>query len=276
MRSEAHPSAAVLFDHAVAAVTSHPDRRELQDLIRVEHLRREAVANETNIFFEHDPRDQSDASVFDEVSDRSGSIRLGDWARTSAVLPQFGRVLYRVALRTGGPVLEIGTGTGLSAAYLGLGLREASNPTLVSIEPNLALVDHARELLKPVELAAAQVVPGRQEDLAPHLLDDLQPRLIHIDSDHRRKPLDHMLSLIEATLRQATVLCLDDIRWSEGMSDCWNELRAGGHGTVGTIDLGLWGIAIIDQSAPAVIGHVSATVPSYMDGGILLPHGHGF
>lgn len=47
---------------------------------------------------------------------------VGSCAERSAVLMPFGRILYRIARSLGGPMVEVGTGSGVSTAYLAAGL----------------------------------------------------------------------------------------------------------------------------------------------------------
>jgi len=249
-----------LIDVCVRALARDTDRAEVEDILRSEQVRRSGESATIPLDFGDDPRDRQDRCHFakpDAGPGRGGT--LGEWIRQSAVLPQWGRVLYRIAREAGGPILEIGTGSATSTAYLATGLRRADDATIVtSLEPNAVLASHALDVLAEAAIANVEIRSGSQEALGETLARSVAPRVVHIDSDHRAGPL---LDLIEAITASAgpLIICLDDIRWSPGMEAVWDHLTR----TLDTIDFGLWGIAATGDHP---VRTYQSQTPAYLHG----------
>jgi predicted O-methyltransferase YrrM len=234
----------------------------MADLLSCDAYRKLATERSETLRFIAEERPDEDQPRFKLPNSSSGpTVAYREWASVSAVLPDWGRVLYRLAREFGGPILEIGTGTGLSTAYLAHGLKRANAGTLATIEPQPQLSDIAQERLQAADLDNVEVVTGSQSELAVPLAHAMQPRLLHIDSDHRAEALLSLLKQLEPELGDCLV-CLDDIRWSPGMERVWGHLLA----THDTIDLHLWGLAARPPRPQVRPRSYSGTVPRSLSG----------
>ncbi|HEV7722796.1 MAG TPA: class I SAM-dependent methyltransferase [Iamia sp.] len=250
---------AALVDRLVAEVSGPTDRAEVDDVLRAEGHRRVVQDDRTPLHLPAPAATPIDRCRLVGLADAEPGT-VGRWSEVSAVALSWGRVLYRTARAVGGPIVEIGTGSGVSAAYLALGLaRRGSGGDVVTIEAADVLAQRG-----PINLAASgidgvTVIQGDQLAEAPAQLAR-RPALLHIDSDHAHASTRALLQLVARHVEDVTVVGLDDIRWSDGMERLWDEATAGGFATSGAIDLGLWGLLVLTPtgSAPVVRRTVDA------------------
>ena len=237
------------------ALTAPTDRTEIIDVLRVERLRRRAAADTT----EWRPAPSQDRVSEDRMRS-AGDARprdtVGSWSAWSAVAMPWGRVLYRLARSFGGRMLEVGAGAGVSAAYISAGLDHSAG-SLITIEPDERLVGVAVANLESGRFEHVVVQKGSQERDAEAMIRRHRPRLVHVDSDHRHSGITTFTQMLSETVAVPTIVCYDDIRWSLGMERFWSMLRAGAHRTRLAIDLGGWGVTVID---PTTVGRCHTIV----------------
>lgn len=144
-----------------------------------------------------------------------------------AVPGPWGRFLLRLSRRFAGPAsVELGTGIGLSTAYLAAGLALKGSGRLITIERNEARAAAARELLARLELDRAEVVTGDFEgSLEPVLERAGTVDLAFIDSIKSPDHVDWCLQRLRARMSPASIIVIDDIHWSRRMSRTWRALR---------------------------------------------------
>lgn len=157
-----------MFDRCVDALTAPMDRAEMTAVIDAERFRQTIAQEAEELAFTPDTRDACDQPRFDgtkfEGDDR---VPFGEWAALSAVRPAFGRVLYRVARATGGPIVECGTGTGTSTAYLSLAIRDQGDGEIWTIEPHPVLAQISERHLSQAGFDRTHVIRASQESVFP-------------------------------------------------------------------------------------------------------------
>lgn len=166
-----------------------------------------------------------------------------DLVAKTATNPEKGRLLFHLArVMAPGTALELGTSIGVSAAYIAFGLAAGGGGKVVTIDGSEARASLAAEAWAQLGVENVEQVVNRFDNVLHDILDDLAPRFAYVDGNHHR---DATLRYFEA-IREAIdegVVVLDDIRWSEDMERCWDEIVAT-HPT--TLDLGWVGLALID------------------------------
>ena len=170
-----------------------------------------------------------------------GSVRsISSIARNAAKPAKFGQLLFRM-IRHYQPVqvLELGTSLGITTAYLAAG-----NPLskVITIEGSPAVADKARQNLQELSLQNVRVQTGAFDEVLPGVIKKLKgSALVFIDGNHSRQPtLDYFHTLVPH-LGHGSIVVFDDIHWSEGMEQAWEEICA--HPSVMlTIDLFFIGI----------------------------------
>lgn len=251
------------------ALTARADRTELEDIVRAERYRAAVCSDSIPVRFcqtGSTSRDDGGGSgATDDILEP-----FGEWAARSSVLLPFGRVLYRLARSLGGPILEIGTGAGVSTAFLSSGLRRNSGPArFISIDANEALVHQAREYLRASGYTNIDIRVARQEVYTEALCRQVRPALIHIDSDHTYSSTMGVVQAIIRLRREPIILCLDDIRWSREMEAVWEWVCHDCKYVSAAIDLGLWGVAVVSGRLRRSADVVYAVPPRLLEGIVL-------
>ena len=116
-------------------------------------------------------------------------------------------------------VLELGTSLGIGTMHLFLGHPEAK---ITSIEGCPETFNLAQKHLnaKPIE-----IINSTFYDYINNLNDD-KFDLIFIDGHHDGEALKYYLKLLDKHIHDNTLIVLDDIRWSNSMFACWNNLTS--------------------------------------------------
>lgn len=136
--------------------------------------------------------------------------------------------------------LEIGTGVGVSGAYLTAAMPPGGG-RLVSLEGHGDRADVARDSWRRLGLEGAEVVVGRFHRTLPGVLAGPAYDLVFVDGHHDgRATLDYVDRIRRAAV-PGTLLVLDDIDWSRDMRQAWSRLCARLTGSV-TSDLGRMGL----------------------------------
>lgn len=155
---------------------------------------------------------------------------LGAWempraVRWMSVPAPAGRALMKL-VRELRPVscLEVGTGFGISAAYLAAGLELNGAGRLVSVELDPKRSAVARESLEQLGLGRIELEAG--EEALERALEVAAPLdFAFIDSDHREDETLATLEAIEPRLEPGATVILDDVgrSWA-GVGGAWRRL----------------------------------------------------
>ncbi len=167
-------------------------------------------------------------------------------AASDSATPEQGRMLYQLT-RAFRPrsVLELGTNIGISAAYIATALRLDRSGRLTTLEASGLRLVLARRHLEELGLGNVDTVEGYFDETLPDVIESVGPfDLSFIDGNH----------LKEATLRYFDLLCdhspaggvlvFDDIRWSDGMWEAWQEIERSAR-ISRSVDLGRTGIVLM-------------------------------
>ncbi len=161
--------------------------------------------------------------------------RVADIARTSLKPPNNAHMLFRLA-RYFRPahVLELGTSFGITTLYLAKGADEGMVTTIEGCpQTHRIAVEHFRQL------GQRNITPllGSFRSLLPEALRTIgRLDMAFLDGHHAKGPtLDHFAMCLSHA-HTDSVLVLDDIHWSRGMEEAWEEIKRHPQVTV-TIDL---------------------------------------
>ncbi|MEX0967147.1 MAG: class I SAM-dependent methyltransferase [Bacteroidia bacterium] len=153
-------------------------------------------------------------------------------AKHSGIPADYGRLLYRI-VRHFQPryALELGTSLGLSAFYQAAAMAQNSGSEFVSIEGCSDTHQAATRNLNAIapELGIDHFVQFRLGDFNDELPKVLKewPRLdyVFIDGDHREERLLHYFRLCLQKVNENSVIAVDDIYWSPGMTRAWQAIK---------------------------------------------------
>jgi len=174
------------------------------------------------------------------TASKSNKRKVGEIVSNGSIPKRYGELLFRmVNYFSPAGILELGTSVGISALYLGMSKKSAR---LVTIEgcPNIA--SWAKESFEKFEMKNAEILVGNFSELLPDAIKKL-PSLdfVFFDGNHSKEPtLDYFNECLK-NVHNDTVFIFDDIHWSQGMEEAWNEIVSNAKVTV-SIDIFRFGI----------------------------------
>ena len=167
------------------------------------------------------PREELPEMKGDEEITRS----ISSFVKKASVSPKYGALLFRIA-RWFEPevVVELGSGLGISTAYLRAGAPES---TFHAVEGGRIRALLAAQVVYRSKLREVHMHRGDITEELPQILEDLPGRMLaFVDGNHHYEPtVDYVDRLLKIADGDAIII-MDDIYWSRGMQRAWNELRA--------------------------------------------------
>ncbi len=137
-------------------------------------------------------------------------------------------------------ILELGTSLGLTTVYLA----KATDGNVTSIEGSEEIANVAKENLKKLSVANANIITGNFDEVLPEVLKNPETLdLVYIDGNHRYKPTLRYFNLLLPKMHNNSVMIFDDIYWSKEMTQAWREIKQHKSVTV-TIDLFFVGLVL--------------------------------
>jgi|ERR1035438_9702893 predicted O-methyltransferase YrrM len=156
-------------------------------------------------------------------------------AKRFSVSSHYGRLLFRLSKYFRPHMtLELGTSLGISTAYMSLGNPEGR---VITIEGCDEIAKGAGKNFEWLGLTNIDQRIGNFDHVLPGVLNETSTLdLIFIDGNHKKEAtLDYFQQCLQHTGNNS-VLVFDDIHWSEGMKEAWNEIKLHSRVKV-TIDL---------------------------------------
>lgn len=156
-------------------------------------------------------------------------------AKNALKNPRLAQLIYRLA-KDNQPksIIELGTCLGITSAYLSKACPEAD---VITIEgcPETAKVAYRN--FQELELDNVELRVGNFDTLLPGLIEQ-EPKLdfVYIDGNHRKEATINYFNWCLPKVHEGSLLIFDDIYWSEGMKEAWEEIKRYPEVTV-TVDL---------------------------------------
>ncbi len=144
--------------------------------------------------------------------------------KNSAKSPRQAQLLQRLcASNQSHYIIELGTNLGLSTAYLA---SNNSNSQVYTLEGQPQLCQIAQQNFKQLHLNNIQIIEGNINNTLPTLIQQIpQIDLLFIDANHQYQATINYYKLAKSKVHKNTIIIFDDIHWSEGMQQAWNEIR---------------------------------------------------
>jgi len=141
-------------------------------------------------------------------------------------------------------IIELGTCLAITSSYLAKAVPTAR---VVSVEgcPETAKV--ARKTLDDLAIENVEIKVGNFDLLLPPIIDNLeQVDFLFVDGNHRKDATLTYFRTCLPKINSQSVLIFDDIYWSEGMKEAWQEIKNHPAVTL-TIDLFYIGLVFFKQ-----------------------------
>ncbi len=168
-------------------------------------------------------------------------VRVKDIARYSSVSRRKGQFLYRLTgyfkPRT---IIELGTSFGISTMYLALGYR---NSRVITVEGCKDTVSIASHNFNRLGVSNIEEVCGSFDSKLPELLEQLGTvDMVFFDGNHKKEATLRYFDLCLGHIHNNSILLFDDIHWSNGMKEAWENIRQ--HPSV-TVSIDLFSMGIV-------------------------------
>jgi predicted O-methyltransferase YrrM len=177
---------------------------------------------------------------------KSTTRKVSDVAKNSLKSPKFAELLYRIAHRLMPEnILELGTSLGISSMYLACANSKAQVTTVEGCSNTFEI---AKSHIEASPFKNLSLVNANFDEYIPKYLTlNNSVDFVFIDGNHQKEPtLDYFQQCL-AHSNNSTVFIFDDIYWSAGMEEAWNEIKKHPQVTT-TIDLFFVGIVFLDKS----------------------------
>jgi predicted O-methyltransferase YrrM len=161
--------------------------------------------------------------------------KISELAHNALKPPKLAQLLYRLAADLKPEnIIELGTCLGITTLYLQKATPKAKVYTLEGC-PETAGV--AKEIFKKAGINNADLITGDFNDTLPGIINKL-PTLdfVFVDGNHQKNATLKYFEWCLPKVHDNTLLIFDDIYWSQGMKEAWNQIKAHPKVTV-TIDL---------------------------------------
>lgn len=165
--------------------------------------------------------------------------RISTVAKYSVIPKKYGKILSNLVeefqCKT---VLELGTSLGISGLYLAL---DQNIERFITIEgcPTVAAI--AAQQFEALKLKKAEIVVGDFDQKLPEVLSKINTLdLAYFDGNHTKEATLRYFNQCLPLAHNNTVFIFDDIHWSEGMEEAWEEIKSNEHVVV-SIDINRMG-----------------------------------
>jgi len=147
--------------------------------------------------------------------------------------------------------VELGSCVGISASYLSAACQLNGKGLLRTLEGSPATAEIARESLEGLGLENGSVITGPFHKTLQGVLERAKPvDFFFNDGHHDRTAVHQYFNLSLPYLAEDAVIVFDDISWSSGMRQAWEEIENDSRVLV-TLDLYDIGIAILGNNPSA-------------------------
>ena len=156
-------------------------------------------------------------------------------AKNALKSPRLAKLIYRLAQNTQPKTaIELGTCLGITTAYLSKASPEAQ---IITIEGCPETANVARKNFKDLDSNNIELHIGNFDEILPDIISR-QPTLdfVYIDGNHRKDATLNYFKWCLPKVTENSLLIFDDIYWSQGMKEAWEEIKSHNDVTV-TIDL---------------------------------------
>ena len=214
--------------------TSVKKQKNYESFKSIEKLRQELKKDNTHIAFNEIGAGSNFA--------RTKTMWVSEIAKKHAKPKRIAEILYYVALNNKCSYsIELGTSLAISTAYLALAHKERalfSDILLTSIEGNKSVIHKAQSNLEKLHLDGfVNLVEGNFDEVLNEILKQYpQLDLAFIDGNHKKEPTLKYFKQMLPLAHNNSVFIFDDIYWSKGMAEAWNEIKKHPQVTV-TVDL---------------------------------------
>lgn len=156
-------------------------------------------------------------------------------AKNALKSPRLAQLIYRLAKNSEpANLLELGTCLGITTAYLSKACPEAE---IITIEGCQETAKKAWKNFQELEMENVELRVGNFDELLPKVIEEADKLdFVYVDGNHRKDATLNYFHWCLPKVHANTLLIFDDIYWSQGMKEAWEEIKNHPDVTV-TVDL---------------------------------------
>ena len=161
--------------------------------------------------------------------------KISDITQNALKPPRLAQLLYRLAaFMQPRNITELGTCLGITTLYL---KAAAPNATLYTLEGCPQTAGVAQSVFEKAGLQNINVVTGNFDDTLQGVLSRFNELdFVYIDGNHQKEATLRYFEWCLPKAHENTLLIFDDIYWSSGMKEAWQQIKARPGVTI-TVDL---------------------------------------
>lgn len=171
--------------------------------------------------------------------------QVGNVTRLSSISPKFGKLIHRlVEFNKPTEVLELGTAMGISTLYIATAAPESK---IVTMEGCAMIAEKATQNFSNFGIKNIELAMGNFDHMLEKTVSKFEKLdFVLMDGNHRREPTLAYFRQILPKLHAGSILVIDDIHWSKGMEQAWDEIKKN-EKVILTIDLFCLGIVLFKE-----------------------------
>jgi predicted O-methyltransferase YrrM len=179
---------------------------------------------------------------------KNNQKKVSDIAANALKSPKLAQLLYRiVADLQPDSIIELGTCIGVTSIYLQKAAPDAKVYTLEG-SPETAAI--AKETFSKAGLTNINLITGNFDDTLPGVIKGLDKvDFVFVDGNHQKDATLKYFEWCLPKVHEETLLIFDDIYWSEGMKEAWEQIKAHPNVTL-TVDLFWVGLVYFKSGRP--------------------------
>ncbi len=156
-------------------------------------------------------------------------------AKNALKSPRLAQLIYRLAAdHKANDLIELGTCLGITTAYLS---KAAPQANILTIEGCPQTAEVAYQNFNELGLENIELQVGNFNDMLPKAIEERQHLdFVYIDGNHTKEATLNYFEWCLPKITEDTLLIFDDIYWSEGMKQAWEQIKNHPKVTV-TVDL---------------------------------------
>jgi len=176
---------------------------------------------------------------------KSNTRKIKDIAKYSAVNDKFGELIFKIIeYYKPQTIIELGTSLGLGTLYLAM---PNSKAKVYTIEGCPETAKQANKNFDELNIKNISQITGNINEELPKLLQKLDTvDFVYFDGNHQKEATLNYFNQYLEKAHNDTIFYFDDIHWSEGMEEAWNEIKQNKNITL-TIDLFFSGIVFFKK-----------------------------
>lgn len=160
----------------------------------------------------------------------------------------YAQLLFRLALSNcSKTIFELGTSLGVTTLYLSSVAKQGS---VFTFEQESALAEEAKKNFQKLHRHNINIIEGNLDETLPKQLEQVeQLDFVFFDANHTKEATLRYYEWCLQKTHKHTIFVFDDIHWSPGMEEAWNEIIARKEICV-SMDLFRMGICWFDNEIP--------------------------